>query len=471
MVKRRHSEEMIVGTLSSIKNRLLICVAGVAVLAASGAAGQVPCGLPQNAALVYYQACLFRTQFLKPPGGGGGGFYGIVSTTFEPDSDANEVITSFVRSPDYQFLIELITAASKLPDCDWGLVCRKRLSASTGVIAGVHDLTSFLVVQGKVLACDGQYQAALENALTMRRIARHFGDETLNMYIQAESTNARAFDLIRYVLGRMPPDGETLTWLQQQLAAGGEMEWRPQETLTKWLNWEVQCLQASPDVLAGAMESAALKRTPEGLTGAQVLERARQAWEEVFKSVIEVLESERSPRDKSRALGQLAMKASFQMAGAETILEVGESERPPEEREREIQRLMLEERNNMARGPMLLMADLHGAVELYSRLAFPRSRVHAVQAAIAVYLIKARTGQLPQTMPAGLPKDPYTGKDFEYRATAKGFSLRCGAKFAAYGGHGPNPEPVQFEFQVTGRINTRSATRPFGVMASDPAGQ
>lgn len=439
------------GTLSSIKNRLLICVAGVAVLAVSGPAGQAPSGLPQNAALVYYQACLFRTQFLKPPGGGAGGFYGIVSTTFEPGSDPNEVVTSFVRSPDCQFLIELITAASKLPNCDWGLVCRKRLSAPTGVIAGVRDLTSFLVVQGKVLACDGLYRAALENALTMRRIARHFGDETLNMYIQAESTNARAFDLIRYVLGKMPPDAEMLTWLQGQLAVGGEMEWRPRETLAKWLDWEVQCLQASPDVLTGAMESAALKKKTEGLTGGQVLERARQAWEEVFESVLEVLESETSPQDKSRALGQLAIEASAKMAGAEAVLEVGEGDKSPEEKEREIQRLILEGRNNMARGPMLLMADLHGAVELHTRLAFPRARVHAVQAAIAVYLIKARTGQLPQTMPAGLPKDPHTGKDFEYQATAKGFSLRCGARFAAHGGYGPNTEPVHLEFQVTVR--------------------
>jgi len=442
---------MIMGTLSSIKNRLLICVAGVAVLAVSGPAGQAPSGLPQNAALVYYQACLFRAQFLKPPGGGGGGFYGIVSTTFEPDSDPNRTMTSFVRSPDYQFLIELVTAASKLPQCDWGFVCRKRLSTASEVMAGVRDLTSFLIVQAKVSACDGQYRAALENALTIRRIARHLRDGTLTIYVQAELTNALAFDLIRYVLGKMSPDAEMLTWLQEQLAVGGEMEWRPRETLAKWLDWEVQCLQTSPDVLTGAMESAALKEKTEGLTGAQVLERARQAWEEVFESVLEVLESETSPQDKSRALGQLAMKASAKMAGAEAVLEVGEGEKSPEEKEREIQRLMLEGRNNMARDPMVLMADLHGAVELYSRLAFPRARVHAIQAATAVYLMKARTGQLPQTMPAGLPKDPHTGKDFEYRATAKGFSLRCGTRFAAYGGYGPTPEPVQLEFHVMAR--------------------
>jgi hypothetical protein len=431
------------GTSSSFENKRLVCILGAVVLAASGAAGEAPSGLPQNAALVYYQACLFRHLYLKPPAG----FDPSLSTTAEPDSDPNKTITAFVRSPDYQFLIELVTAASRLPQCDWGLVHRPRQSVPTGVMAGVRDLTYFLIVQAKVSACDGQYRAVLENALTLRRIARHLGHQTLNMHIQAESTNALAFDLIRYVLGKMPPDVETLTWLQQQLAAGGEMEWRPRETLPKWIDWEVQCLQASPDVLAGEIGHPALRKKTEGLTEAQVMERARQAWEEVFKSVLDVLESERSPFDKSHALGQLAMKASLKMAGAEAILEVWDGETPPsEEKEREIKRLMLEQRKNPAHDPMWLLGYLQGAVDSYSRYAHLRARVHAVRAAIAVYLIKAKTGQLPQTLPADLPKDPYTGKDFEYyQATERWFILRCRGVFA---GQTLNGELLQFEFQV-----------------------
>jgi len=429
----------------SFRSRLVMCFAWAIVSTASGAAAATPSGLPQNAALVYYQACLFRYISLQSPPG----FYGIVSTTFEPDSDPNKTITSFVRSPDYQFLVELVTAASKLPDCDWGLVRRARLASPQGVIVRVRDLTSFLIVQAKVSACDGQYKAALENALTMRRIARHLGDETLTIYEQAEWTNRLAFDLIRYVLGKMPADAETLTWLEKELAAGGKMEWRPRETLTKWIDWDVQCLQASPDVLAGAMRSPAFRKKTEGLTEAQVLERARSGWEEVFKSVLEVLESETSPLDKSRALRRLAMKASFKMGGAEAILEIWDGETPPpEEKEREIQRLLLEQRNNPARDPMLLMENLVAAVELYSRLAYPRARVHAVQAAIAVYLIKAKTGQLPRTLPTDLPKDPYTDKDFEYQATEKGFILRCRAVFPGQTLHDELP---QFEFQVAER--------------------
>lgn len=74
--------------------------------------------------------------------------------------------------------------------------------------------------------------------------------------------------------------------------------------------------------------------------------------------------------------------------------------------------------------------------------------VRAVQAAIAVYLIKAKTGQLPQTLPADLPKDPYSGNDFEYQVTERGFILRCRAVFGGQTLHGELP---QFEFQVTKR--------------------
>lgn len=57
----------------------------------------------------------------------------------------------------------------------------------------------------------------------------------------------------------------------------------------------------------------------------------------------------------------------------------------------------------------------------------------------------ARTGQLPQTLPTDLLKDPYSDEDFEYQVTERGFILRCHAVFAGQTLHGELP---QFEFQV-----------------------
>jgi len=53
---------------------------------------------------------------------------------------------------------------------------------------------------------------------------------------------------------------------------------------------------------------------------------------------------------------------------------------------------------------------------------------NAVRAGVEVCLQRARTGSLPATLPAGLPKDPFSGKDFRYERTPGGFVLRCQGK-------------------------------------------
>jgi len=51
------------------------------------------------------------------------------------------------------------------------------------------------------------------------------------------------------------------------------------------------------------------------------------------------------------------------------------------------------------------------------------ARLNAIKAGIEIYLFKAKTGHLPQELPQGLPKDPYTGQDLRYEITEGGFSL------------------------------------------------
>jgi hypothetical protein len=55
------------------------------------------------------------------------------------------------------------------------------------------------------------------------------------------------------------------------------------------------------------------------------------------------------------------------------------------------------------------------------------------------------TGGIKGGIPEGLPKDPYSGKDFEYQRTEKGFVLRCRARLT---GDGQGAGTKQFEFQA-----------------------
>jgi hypothetical protein len=48
--------------------------------------------------------------------------------------------------------------------------------------------------------------------------------------------------------------------------------------------------------------------------------------------------------------------------------------------------------------------------------------------AVEIYLIKAKTGRLPDEFPAGSPKDLFSDEDFEYEKKNSGFVLRCRGK-------------------------------------------
>ena len=52
-----------------------------------------------------------------------------------------------------------------------------------------------------------------------------------------------------------------------------------------------------------------------------------------------------------------------------------------------------------------------------------RTQFNAVLAGIDIYLVRAKTGKLPDELPAGLPKDLFSGKDFLYAKTGAGFTL------------------------------------------------
>jgi hypothetical protein len=53
------------------------------------------------------------------------------------------------------------------------------------------------------------------------------------------------------------------------------------------------------------------------------------------------------------------------------------------------------------------------------------SMINSTKAAVELYIILAKTGQLPQELPDYLPKDPYTNQNFIYEITDDGFVLSC----------------------------------------------
>jgi hypothetical protein len=53
------------------------------------------------------------------------------------------------------------------------------------------------------------------------------------------------------------------------------------------------------------------------------------------------------------------------------------------------------------------------------------AQINCTRAAVELYLILTKTGQLPEELPDNLPKDPYTGRNLLYRLRDYGFVLGC----------------------------------------------
>ncbi len=80
----------------------------------------------------------------------------------------------------------------------------------------------------------------------------------------------------------------------------------------------------------------------------------------------------------------------------------------------------------------------------YRSMTRRQTHVNALKTAIDLYIVKARTGQLPDTLPADSPPDLFSGKPFAYSKTPDGFILRCRVK------EDPNrdDDADEYEFKV-----------------------
>jgi hypothetical protein len=80
--------------------------------------------------------------------------------------------------------------------------------------------------------------------------------------------------------------------------------------------------------------------------------------------------------------------------------------------------------------------------KIFSQKTFVETQANAIKAGIEILLDRARTGRLGDALPTGLPKDEFSGRDFEYEKTKDGFILRCRGKDL------DKDEINQYEFKV-----------------------
>lgn len=340
-----------------------------------------------NAALLYYQAFLLRPE---PNQTFNGKFY----SGAEPDRQVRTYLGHCLP------VIEIAEIASRMPQCIWGVWTERRLRVRD-FMTDVGDLQTILLMDARTLAADGHYRVALERCLTVLRIARHFSEDP-ELYLLSV-TSYHPLSTIQYVLGAMPPDADILTWLRGQLAIVQGAPPPYAKELQAFVKAELNNIRTRPDYLArlrnllieGAEDEQA-KENARNLTDEQLLSRPREAYARFLDSIFRILDSEMTYEQKLDEMQRLVSKLTDADAADPVTKDI------------------------------LIMNNIGGMINLrYPYYVWHQAHINGVKVAVEVYLVVAKTGRLPETLPDYVPKDPSSGQDFAYEIMDDGFALHC----------------------------------------------
>ncbi len=364
---------------------------------------------PDNAALLYYQAYISYEK-------ADDNMEDMVADLSKGNIEPNERIKKYIES--CRKAIDLATAATEIPNCNWGLKYSDGVSLQLAHVAQTRNLVFLIAAEARILAAEGDYRKAINRCLTVKKMGKHVGDDTPISFLVSTSIDKMVASHIQDILADMPQDLETLIWLKAKLA---EVPFKTpslrvaMRSEKDFFSSEMQVEKRDRilDLCSGPgevedLEKMALKRLTEG--DKVFFTKNRDYYIKHMNSLDEVLESSVPYAEVYTRLKQLNEKPGKEI-----------SENPD----------------------ATLTSFLTPAFgNMYSIDIRTKTICNAVRTAVEVYIIKAKTGKLPDTLPAGLPGDLFSGKPFLYEKTTDGFILRCQGKDLL------RNEIHQYEFKV-----------------------
>jgi hypothetical protein len=376
--------------------KIVICTICVTFLFFTNVQCTVPPKEPDNAALFYYQALMLWPKpdpndepvlrfgdVLLPIHSPASKVSVLVLDKVVSGADPNENVKEYLALPNSRTAIGLFQEAAQIPSCDWGPLYPGR-SAEHQLGVSLRRFSTFVQVYAHNLAAEGDLRSALEICIGIQRLAGHIGGDTFLTFAVSRAVNGKALRSIRHILGSMPADAETLTWLKGRLVPSHVSPSRIVEMSKSDFDLRLQYVRDNQETSLSRLQ---LENFPEEIedenTREEILKRASELHNKTSESALKILESDLPFARKHNDLGRLPNDATIWV------------------------------------GHRLMVMDT--------------ANFNALTVALEIYLIKARTGHIPEMLPDNLAKDPYSDTDFEYKVTDEGFALR-------YRNDGPHPE-------------------------------
>lgn len=343
---------------------------------------------PDNAALLYYQGFLSLAELDDEA-------RALIGDVAKGQVAPDDKVRQYIQQ--CQGGIGFAEAAAEVPACDWGFRFSEGFNALMPQLAQARSLAFVLVAEARVRAADGDSRGALERCLMTETLARHVGDDTLIFYLVSLAVRELGYKCMADVVGQACDDPTLLRWLRDELAKSPG----PEVSALRPLKIEME-------IATDLMRMDRVKELVETLTGS--LEEGKM--EEITAQANETILAQARRRYSERAraaLKTLSTPMPYEQAHAQLKqLEDGADMDDP--------------------AASLANAFAPGMSGVLSSATRTAAHAHAIRAGIEVYLRRAESGTLPAALPAALPKDPFSGEDFEYERQDGGFVLRCRAK-------------------------------------------
>jgi len=359
---------------------------------------------PDNAALLYYQAFLLYPQADDTT-------RDLLIKLSQGKIDPNEKIIEYVESCHTS--LELAMVASEIPSCNWGVRFSEGFAANLPFLAQARSLYFLMTADARILAGESAYRDALARCLAAKRMGQHIGDNMLISVLVAISIDKGANNCIRDILGSMPADADTLQWLKTQLATVPTQALSVNHALKLEREVGLRTMQVeNTDMLVETLKGAGIEVSDEMLE--EVDEKSLAKCREYYSNHMSAMQN----------ILSAPMRYTKKYSELKKLDERAQSEK--------------EENTDAALTAFLAPAT----AKAYNLSVRANALNNATRTAVDVYIIKAKTGKLPDVLPPDSPKDPFSGRDFKYEKTKDGFVLHCQAEDFE------KDEIHQYEFKV-----------------------
>ncbi len=302
----------------------------------------------------------------------------------------NDKIKEFVKKN--RLIVDTVLEASEIKNCDWGLDFSQGIKMELPHLSNMRKLAYLVIADAKIQAKDGNYDTAISRCVSVYKMARHINDRNYVIYLVGISINALTNNCVMQIMADMPQDTQSLTNLKKQLMEIDSIPFpiKPAILAERECTLKFMTKEQLPDVVKLCEMDESTKKKLLSLDE-NAISRNRTYFENYYNVVIAAF-------DMSYLQGCAAFK--------------------------NLEKKLKEDANS---NPDAILTNVvsPSSDKIFSLTTRFKTHNNAIKTAIELYMIKAKTGKLPDTLPADLPGDLFSGKPFIYEKTAEGFILRC----------------------------------------------